>query len=298
MERGIEGYSFAGFQYQPDNIQNANVSLPYSGLMAAALPVVFLYVSRHSRGRRWFYYHECPWMTVVEIPLRGVLGVEIDNLQIHAEPGTAVILPEGEENRIFSVTAPLEKIAVGMRGNLVRPLLHELFGGGNMITGIDPVRAEMLFSKMYELIVRRDLSLVSEISGLGYQLLYTLAENHKRDLPPALIRALHIMEIGCGKRLSIRDVATNAGLTPVQLNQLIRKHFGMTAKGYFMERRFEKACSLLRNDLSLIKNIAASVGYPDFRVFSREFRKRFGLTPEGYREKYAGKDSVSADSNR
>ena len=288
MERGIEGYSFAGFQYQPDNIQNANVSLPYSGLMAAALPVVFLYVSRHSRGRRWFYYHECPRMTVVEIPLRGVLGVEIDNLQIHAEPGTAVILPEGEENRIFSVTAPLEKIAVGMRGRLVHSLLHELFGSGNLITGIDPVRAEMLFSKMYELIARRDLSLVSEI----------LAENHKRDLPPALIRALHVMEIGCGKRLSIRDVASNAGLTPVQLNQLTRKHFGMTAKGYFMERRFEKACSLLRNDLSLIKNIAASVGYPDFRVFSREFRKRFGLTPEGYREKYAGKDSVSVDSNQ
>lgn len=294
MERGIEGYSFAGFQYQPDNIANANISLPYSGL-TASLPVVFRYVSRCVRGKKWFYRHCCSSMTVLEIPLRGVLGGELENIQIQAEPGTAVILPEGEENRLFTVQAPLEKIAVGLRGHLVRPLLHELFGSGSLITGINPARAETLFMRMFELTARRDLSLVPEIAGLGYQLLYTLAENNKRDLPPALIHALHIMEIGSGKRLSILDVANNAGLTPVQLNQLIRKHFGMTAKGYFMELRFEKACSLLRSGPALIKNVAASVGYPDFRVFSREFRKRFGLTPGEYREKHSGKESFPAE---
>ena len=50
-----------------------------------------------------------------------------------------------------------------------------------------------------------------------------------------------------------------------------------------LEKRVEKAKSLLRSDMS-VKSVALPTGYSNFSFFSKVFRDTVGMSPMEYRE--------------
>jgi AraC family transcriptional regulator, arabinose operon regulatory protein len=104
-------------------------------------------------------------------------------------------------------------------------------------------------------------------------------------------QAITFMEENLHARLSEKELAHQAGLTPQHFCVLFKAETLETPARYLNELRMARASELLADDdhsqLS-IKEIAASVGCNDLSHFVRDFEKRFGLSPKRYRATRSG----------
>ena len=71
---------------------------------------------------------------------------------------------------------------------------------------------------------------------------------------------------------------------PSYFSRIFSEAFGMSITDYVLEKRFEKACSLLVSTDMTIEKIAAESGFRDSGSIFKYFKKRLGLTPAEYRK--------------
>lgn len=90
----------------------------------------------------------------------------------------------------------------------------------------------------------------------------------------------------CAERLSIRDLARRAGLSPRQLERRFRAELWMSPRELIQRMRVERACEALRNTEHSMARIALDCGFYDQAAFTRQFKKRLGLTPGQYRRRF------------
>ena len=83
---------------------------------------------------------------------------------------------------------------------------------------------------------------------------------------------------------TLTEGAQMLGLSPTYLSRWIRKHFGMSFKDLLLNERFSVACDLLRTTDTPIGEIIVHIGYENSSYFHKEFKKRFGMTPNSYRK--------------
>lgn len=94
------------------------------------------------------------------------------------------------------------------------------------------------------------------------------------------------------QRLTVEDLADQAGLSPRQLHRKFRDVFGLSVQDFLIKTRIQAASdALLHSDLS-IAQIATDFGFCDQSAFTQLFRKHTGLTPLRFRRRY----SATADS--
>lgn len=84
--------------------------------------------------------------------------------------------------------------------------------------------------------------------------------------------------------LTLEAMAQRAGITPSYFSRLFKDYAGMSFVSYVAETRIEAAKKMMELDYTM-QSIASSVGYRDYRYFSRVFRTHTGLSPKEYRRK-------------
>ncbi|PKM69086.1 MAG: DNA-binding response regulator [Firmicutes bacterium HGW-Firmicutes-2] len=84
---------------------------------------------------------------------------------------------------------------------------------------------------------------------------------------------------------SLRFLADELGLSMGYLSGLFRKIFGITFKEYVLTKRLDQAKLLLLSSQMKNYEISEAVGMTDPNYFSAAFKKRFGYSPNQYREK-------------
>jgi len=82
---------------------------------------------------------------------------------------------------------------------------------------------------------------------------------------------------------TLSEAANMLGLSAPYLSRWVCKSFGVSFKELIMRERFAIAAELLKNTKMPIGEIITHVGYENSSYFHKEFRKRFGMTPNGYR---------------
>lgn len=102
---------------------------------------------------------------------------------------------------------------------------------------------------------------------------------------PAVERVIRFIHDHGMHPLSLKRMASEAGLHPGYLCEVFRRETGRTPHAYLAHMRMTRACVLLRDPTMRIADIARSVGYEDPLHFSRMFRRQFGLSPEVWRRK-------------
>ncbi len=85
---------------------------------------------------------------------------------------------------------------------------------------------------------------------------------------------------------TIEEMANEVNLSPPQLQKIFKSQIGMPPIAYLREKRLEKACELLEDGWEQINQIGQQVGMPNDSHFTRDFKKKYGVTPSEYRKKY------------
>ena len=83
---------------------------------------------------------------------------------------------------------------------------------------------------------------------------------------------------------TLTESARMLGLSPTYLSRWIHVNFEMSFKDLLMNERFSVACDLLRTTDTPIGDIIVHIGYENSSYFHKEFKKRFGITPNAYRK--------------
>ncbi len=120
--------------------------------------------------------------------------------------------------------------------------------------------------------------------------------HHAAQQDPAQQRA-RLAELAC-RRLSeqclypqpdVEGIAAELGMNYENFRKFFRQQTGNSPHQYLLERRFEHACRLLQDGVS-VQHIASTVGYADPYTFSRQFKRQVGVAPSAYRKEHAETD--------
>lgn len=102
---------------------------------------------------------------------------------------------------------------------------------------------------------------------------------------PGISRAINFMEQNLDKRLTLDQIAEEAGYSPSYLITIFSKRTSYSPLSYFSHIKIGKACEYLDFSKLKIKEISFILGYSDPYYFSKDFQKKMGLSPRNYRKR-------------
>lgn len=108
-------------------------------------------------------------------------------------------------------------------------------------------------------------------------------DRRRRDLE-RLQPALDYIEQNYAERISVTRLAEILCLSPDRLGHLFRDGVGQAPLQYINEIRLRKAMQLLKTEEYTVTEVALAVGFFDYNHFGRQFRRRYGCTPNQVRQ--------------
>lgn len=101
--------------------------------------------------------------------------------------------------------------------------------------------------------------------------------------PSTLRRCFALMEARLEGDLGLRELASEAGLSTSHFIRSFRESTGKTPYQFLLERRVQRAQTLMRDPRASLAEIARSTGFADQHHLARVFRRITGVTPSTYR---------------
>lgn len=83
--------------------------------------------------------------------------------------------------------------------------------------------------------------------------------------------------------ITVLDIANHIGVFRAHLNHVFQEELNLSVQKFLIDFRMHKAASMLVNTSLSVKEISHDTGYSDQLVFSRAFKKKFGISPKNYR---------------
>lgn len=107
----------------------------------------------------------------------------------------------------------------------------------------------------------------------------------RRSGEPLLADVFAVIDRRHVEALSLRDVASEVGMTPGHLTTVVRRRTGRTVQKWIIERRMTEARALLEETDLPVAEIARRVGVFDPGYFSRLFNREHGMSPRDWRRR-------------
>jgi len=109
--------------------------------------------------------------------------------------------------------------------------------------------------------------------------------NHNRDYKEKYLEeALSLIEKHYAENLTASDVAEYLGISESSFVKLFKNRTGYTYLKYLTLYRMKNSIKFLADKSKRTTEVAAMVGYSDYRYFSEVFKKYLGITPNEYRK--------------
>jgi AraC family transcriptional regulator len=144
--------------------------------------------------------------------------------------------------------------------------------------------ATLLAHRVSRELERPDAYTPLALEGLALELTAAARRQHDNGLPEPRLDAVREMIVqDLSSPPSLSQIAREIGLHPSHLARAFRARYGESIGEYGRRLRLEwSAQRLVRSDEALA-SIAARAGFADQSHFTREFKRRFGVTPGAYR---------------
>jgi AraC family transcriptional regulator len=157
------------------------------------------------------------------------------------------------------------------------PVLAELKGSLGLMKG-EPGWLDERLHWIMERLIQVHMKVRREAETLSAARPATREELYRR-----LSRARDFMLVRLDQPVLLDEMARVACLSPNHFIRTFRQAFGQSPHQYLMSRRLERAQKLLAGTDRPVTEICYSVGFESPGSFSWLFRKRYGVSPSGYR---------------
>jgi AraC family transcriptional regulator len=91
-----------------------------------------------------------------------------------------------------------------------------------------------------------------------------------------------------GENLEIEALAGIGNYSVFHFHRIMRAYLGESLGAYIVRLRLETSVNLLRYTEMAIADVAFKVGYENPSSFNKAFKKRFGISPNEFRQNFAG----------
>ena len=98
-----------------------------------------------------------------------------------------------------------------------------------------------------------------------------------------LKRLLAFVDENYMHKIRLTDFARQEGCSLSYLSRFIKEVLNQSFQEYVTSVRFNCACKLIAGGQKRMLDVCMESGFSDYRYFSREFQKQYGMTPEQYR---------------
>jgi len=85
-------------------------------------------------------------------------------------------------------------------------------------------------------------------------------------------------------QFTVEQICKQMHISRSSLQRSFQQHLGMTAKGYILKLRMQKAQEMLSTGRYTVKAIAHSCGFEDEKYFSRAFKQIYGYPPQQFKQ--------------
>lgn len=122
-------------------------------------------------------------------------------------------------------------------------------------------------------------------------LLYTFSLIGERELKAEAVQSDIIMKIKkyaddnfADEDISIEKISEIFSCNPKYISSAFKKKLRVPFTNYITALRVQKACTLMEQGFTSIKDIACQCGYSDPLCFPKVFKLRMGLSPKEYKK--------------
>ena len=103
---------------------------------------------------------------------------------------------------------------------------------------------------------------------------------------------MRYMQEHLSEEISLSVLAEVFYLNAQYISQLFKNEIGVGFLAYLTNIRIEKAKKLLLSTSLSATEISENIGYSDYRVFTKVFKKTEGITPTQFRREFFDRDKL------
>lgn len=206
----------------------------------------------------------------------------LDTMEYRYEPNTYTIVPPGmpHDERRHEDT---DVIFIGFSpfGRELPPLQPGLFPDApdaRILRLLHSMRAEMQDKQSF---YAQKLNLRMSEVAIEHLRATTTSDQSRAD--DSLLYARTFIDENYNQKLSIEELANMSGYSYHHFRHLFRRRFGASPIRYLMDKRLERARSLLRHTNLSVTAVAMECGFSNDAQFCTIFKRELGATPRAYR---------------
>lgn len=205
------------------------------------------------------------------------------------------IVPQGETFKYYSVLNTKSRFLIArFNGKIAQRMSHGFSVVRNLVPSVNNMVAnrEMLFDEIFNNLSKGFHNQNIEYVNFcfGHLLAAFIYANRTSDdladeSSPAVRRAIQFLEKNLHKKLTLQQISREAGYSPTYFTTLFRKETNYSPLSYFTHLKILKASEFLDYTRMKVKEISFQLGYSDPYYFTRDFKKKMGMSPRQYRNR-------------
>ncbi len=226
----------------------------------------------------------------------GILMISDDQIPVSGDQ--FFIIPKQSNFKFYSVIDVNSRfLVIHFNGRSSHLLGKEFSMVRNLIPSVNNLVAnrEMLFDEIFNNLSRgfhdENLEYVNFCFGhLLATFIYAskTSDDFADESNPVIRKAIEYMNKNLNLKLSLNLISKEAGYSATYFTTLFKKETNYSPLSYFSHLKIVKACEFLDYTRTKVKEISFTLGFTDPYYFTKDFKKKMGMSPRQYRKRVGG----------